>query len=75
MDQQALSLDSMQRAALVKRGQLLEYLTIGYNCVEGMIAVIAGLVAGSIALVSFGSTALSKSVQDCFGLAVTHGFE
>ena len=32
----------------------LEYLTVTWNCLEGMIAVTAGIVAGSIALVGFG---------------------
>ena len=42
------------RAALVRRGKLLEYATIGYNSLEGVIAIAAGLIAGSIALVGFG---------------------
>ncbi|MBK8809683.1 MAG: cation transporter [Acidobacteria bacterium] len=36
------------------RGRLLAYLTIGWNSLEGIIAVGAGIVAGSIALVGFG---------------------
>lgn len=42
------------RAALVRRGKLFEYATIGYNSIEGVIAVFAGLMAGSVALVGFG---------------------
>jgi divalent metal cation (Fe/Co/Zn/Cd) transporter len=42
------------RAALVRRGLLLNYLTLGYNVVEAVISVAAGLGAGSVALVSFG---------------------
>ncbi len=42
------------RAALVRRGLLLNYLTIGYNLVEAIVSVAAGLVSGSVALVSFG---------------------
>lgn len=38
----------------VRRGRWLEYLTIGWNSLEGIIAIGAGLVAGSIALVGFG---------------------
>jgi divalent metal cation (Fe/Co/Zn/Cd) transporter len=38
----------------VRRGQLLEYATVAYNMLEGLIAVTAGLLAGSIALVGFG---------------------
>jgi len=40
--------------AAVKRACRLEYLTVGWNCLEGVIAVAAGLIAGSIALVGFG---------------------
>jgi divalent metal cation (Fe/Co/Zn/Cd) transporter len=38
----------------VKRGRKLEYFTIVYNCLEGLIAMIAGLIAGSVSLVGFG---------------------
>ncbi|MCM2317021.1 MAG: cation transporter [Thermoanaerobaculia bacterium] len=46
--------DPSARQALVRRGLLLEYLTVGYNSLEGIIAIAAGLLAGSIALVGFG---------------------
>lgn len=49
-----VTLQSPNRADLVKRGRYLEYFTIGYNSLEGLIAVAAGLIAGSIALVGFG---------------------
>ncbi|HTE84029.1 MAG TPA: cation transporter [Dehalococcoidia bacterium] len=42
------------RARLRERGFMLEYLTIGWNVFEGMGAIVAGLVAGSVALVAFG---------------------
>lgn len=42
------------RLAHVQRGKLLEYVTIGYNSLEGMIAIAFGLFAGSVALVGFG---------------------
>jgi len=42
------------RAASIQRGRRLEYLTIGWNSLEAIIAVGAGVVAGSIALVGFG---------------------
>ena len=38
----------------IRRGKTLEYLTIAYNSLEGVIAVAAGLLAGSVALVGFG---------------------
>jgi divalent metal cation (Fe/Co/Zn/Cd) transporter len=43
-----------ERSALVRRGLWLNYLTIGYNVVEAIVSVAAGLVSGSVALVSFG---------------------
>lgn len=39
---------------LLRRGREMEYFSIGYNSLEGVIAVAAGLWAGSIALVGFG---------------------
>lgn len=42
------------RETLVRRGLLLNYLTIGYNALEAVVALIAGSVAGSVALVGFG---------------------
>ncbi|HEY7613371.1 MAG TPA: cation transporter [Gemmatimonadales bacterium] len=42
------------RPELVRRGILINYLTIGYNAVEAIVSVAAGLVSGSVALVSFG---------------------
>ena len=44
----------MHRALFIKRGQMLEYFTIAYNSLEGLIGIAAGLVAGSIALIGFG---------------------
>ena len=42
------------RAIAITRGRNLEYLTVGWNSLEGIIAVAFGLLAGSIALVGFG---------------------
>ena len=42
------------REALVRRGILLSYATIVYNCFEAIISLSAGIVAGSVALVGFG---------------------
>lgn len=42
------------RTAAVRRGRQLEYFTIAWNALEGLVAVGAGLLAGSIALVGFG---------------------
>ena len=42
------------RAAVIRRGMLLNYATIGYNTLEAIASLIAGLLAGSVALVGFG---------------------
>ncbi|MSR07259.1 MAG: hypothetical protein EXR93_09375 [Gemmatimonadetes bacterium] len=42
------------RATLLRRGITLERVTVGYNAVEGAIAIGAGVVAGSVALTGFG---------------------
>jgi divalent metal cation (Fe/Co/Zn/Cd) transporter len=45
---------SLSRIAAVSRGRRLEYFTIAWNSIEGLVAVAAGGVAGSISLVGFG---------------------
>ena len=44
----------LERTAVVRHGRKLEYFTIGWNTLEGLVAIIAGAVAGSISLVGFG---------------------
>lgn len=58
MNQHSIPISGPTRAQFIKRGRTLEYFTIGYNSLEGLIAVGAGLVAGSIALVGFGFDSL-----------------
>ncbi len=48
----------MQRAAIIKRGRLLEYLTIFWNSLEAILSIGAGVFAGSVALVGFGFDSL-----------------
>ena len=45
---------SKSRAEQVARGVWLEWFTVGYNSLEGVVALVAGFLAGSIALVGFG---------------------
>jgi divalent metal cation (Fe/Co/Zn/Cd) transporter len=45
---------SLTRTAFVQRGRKLEYFTIAWNAVEGLVAIGSGLLAGSISLVGFG---------------------
>jgi hypothetical protein len=51
------------RSALLARGLRLEYLTVGWNVVEGLIAVGAGLAAGSIALIGFGVDSFVETIS------------
>jgi len=44
----------LERAAIARHGRRLEYFTITWNLLEGLVAVIAGAIAGSISLVGFG---------------------
>jgi len=45
---------TIARQAMAHRGRRLEYFTIVWNSLEGLLAVAAGAVAGSISLVGFG---------------------
>jgi divalent metal cation (Fe/Co/Zn/Cd) transporter len=58
MNEQIVIPEMRNRADLVRRGRWLEYFTIIYNSAEGIIAIGAGIVAGSIALVGFGFDSL-----------------
>src|SRR6266542_1506644 len=44
----------LDRTTVIHRGRRLEYFTIGWNAMEGLVAVVAGAIAGSISLVGFG---------------------
>jgi divalent metal cation (Fe/Co/Zn/Cd) transporter len=48
------AIDTLERPAAVLRGRRLEYFTVVWNTLEGLVAVVAGIVAGSISLVGFG---------------------
>jgi divalent metal cation (Fe/Co/Zn/Cd) transporter len=46
------------RAETVRWGQRLEYFTIAYNSLEGLISIVAGWIAGSVSLIGFGLDSL-----------------
>ena len=58
MNQQTIQISGPTRIELIRRGRYLEYFTIAYNSLEGLIAIGAGVLAGSIALVGFGFDSL-----------------
>jgi divalent metal cation (Fe/Co/Zn/Cd) transporter len=60
MNTDVLRQESSHRAA-VRRGRLLEYLTVGWNVLEAAAAIGAGLAAGSVALVGFGVDSVIES--------------
>jgi len=51
------------RGALLTRGLLLETLTVGWNLVEGVIALIAAAASGSVALLGFGIDSFVESIS------------
>lgn len=44
----------VERRRNLKQGLWLEAFTIGWNVIEGLVAIVAGIMANSVALVSFG---------------------
>jgi divalent metal cation (Fe/Co/Zn/Cd) transporter len=63
MSQVPISIGAASRSILVSRGRKLEYFTIIYNSLEGLIAIGSGLIAGSIALVGFGFDSLIEVIS------------
>lgn len=49
-----MTTSTTRRSALVRRGVVLAWFTIAWNSVEGIAGIVAGIAAGSIALVGFG---------------------
>jgi divalent metal cation (Fe/Co/Zn/Cd) transporter len=50
-----VTLPAERRIALHHRALWLEYFTVGWNAVEAVVAIGAGVIAGSVALVGFGA--------------------
>lgn len=60
---------AISRDVLLRRGLRLEVFTVGWNVVEAAVAIGAGYVAGSIALVGFGLDSVIESIS---GVALYH---
>lgn len=58
-----VALTSSDRAAWLRRALRLEYLTVGWNVVEGVVALTAAALAGSVALVGFGVDSFVESAS------------
>lgn len=63
MAQQVVQIGGAGRAGLIRRGRSLEYLTIGWNLLEGLVAVGSGVVAGSTSLIGFGIDSFIESLS------------
>ncbi len=48
---------------LTRKALLLSYITVGYNVLEGIVSIIAGALAGSIALIGFGLDSFIESLS------------
>ncbi|EFQ82019.1 cation diffusion facilitator family transporter [Aeromicrobium marinum DSM 15272] len=64
-------LEAARRAHLGRRAQLLAGFSVTYNVVEAVIAISAGIVAGSVALIGFG---LDSTVEVASGLIILWQF-
>jgi hypothetical protein len=53
-----MSEQAIARHQVAHRGKRLEYFTIAWNSLEGLIGIAAGALAGSISLVGFGIDSL-----------------
>ena len=51
------------RPALLRRALRLEYLTVGWNIIEGVIAIAAAMASGSVALLGFGIDSFVESAS------------
>ena len=54
---------SVSREADTRSGRRLEYFTLGWNVTEAAVAITAGVIAGSIALVGFGADSVIESLS------------
>jgi divalent metal cation (Fe/Co/Zn/Cd) transporter len=66
-----IALDASEKTRFGRRAQLLAGASVAYNFVEAIIAIIAGVVAGSVALVGFG---LDSVVEVSSGLIILWQF-
>jgi hypothetical protein len=48
---------------LHKKALALSYITVGYNILEGLVSIFAGMLAGSIALIGFGLDSFIESLS------------
>jgi len=59
---ESLTLELPSEPALVRRARLLAWLGLGWHAIEAVVAIGAGIVASSIALVGFGADSIVESL-------------
>jgi divalent metal cation (Fe/Co/Zn/Cd) transporter len=63
MKSEAENLIQPNRAVLERRGRMLAFFTVGWNSLEAVVAIGAGVLAGSVALVGFGFDSVIESLS------------
>jgi len=53
----------VENLKLSKKALLLSYITVGYNILEGIVSIVAGVIAGSVALIGFGLDSFVESLS------------
>jgi divalent metal cation (Fe/Co/Zn/Cd) transporter len=54
---------TVDRGTALRRGRQLEYFTVAWNLLEALASIVAGVLAGSIALVAFGLDSVIETVS------------
>jgi divalent metal cation (Fe/Co/Zn/Cd) transporter len=54
---------ALERQSQVRRGLRLEYVTLGYNVIEAVVAISSGAISSSIALIGFGVDAVIETLS------------
>ncbi len=58
-----MSTNITENLKLGRKALLLSYITVGYNILEGVVSIIAGVLAGSVALIGFGLDSFVESLS------------
>lgn len=58
-----MSTNITENLKLSRKALLLSYITVGYNILEGVVSIIAGVLAGSVALIGFGLDSFVESLS------------
>lgn len=63
-----ITIAARNRRAVVRRGRQLTWATIGYNSLEAVLSIGAGVIAGSVALLGFGFDSVIEMASSVAGL-------